>query len=199
MDIARNTSVGLSAHTSTKQYHLHRTPWLWPSCPFSIPLSTVSAGRYLSIASKWYIFSREKLPTSSAPWKTTWDWRHRTYTRYGIPCECGKVYIGETGGAIEGTVNKHYHHMWLYQSEKLAVRKQHRPGTSECYWTSPPLSLFKMSGRRERIIREARDGALCPIIWTQRRSSPWTCCGSLSSTPSRKARSSSRKIQINSY
>jgi hypothetical protein len=40
---------------------------------------------------------------------------------YRIPCECGKVYIGQTGRCIEARCKEHVRHIQLDQPEKSAV------------------------------------------------------------------------------
>jgi predicted GIY-YIG superfamily endonuclease len=40
---------------------------------------------------------------------------------YSILCECGKVYIGQTGHLVETRVKEHPPHICLYQPEKPAV------------------------------------------------------------------------------
>jgi hypothetical protein len=36
------------------------------------------------------------------------------------PCECGKVYVGQTGQFFEAIVKDHHHHKWLYYLDKLS-------------------------------------------------------------------------------
>jgi hypothetical protein len=40
---------------------------------------------------------------------------------YLIPCECGKVYIGQTGSFIEANFKEYIRHIWLDQPEEYAV------------------------------------------------------------------------------
>jgi hypothetical protein len=40
---------------------------------------------------------------------------------YRIPCECGKVYIGQTGGTLETRCKEHETHIRLGQPDKSAV------------------------------------------------------------------------------
>jgi hypothetical protein len=40
---------------------------------------------------------------------------------YSIPCECGKVYTGQTGHSIETRVKEHHRHIRLYHPEKSAM------------------------------------------------------------------------------
>jgi hypothetical protein len=38
-----------------------------------------------------------------------------------IPCECGKVYIRETGHSVECVIKAHHQHIWFYHLEKSPV------------------------------------------------------------------------------
>jgi hypothetical protein len=40
---------------------------------------------------------------------------------YSIPCECGKVYIGQRGHSIQIRIKEHERHIRLAQIEKSAV------------------------------------------------------------------------------
>jgi hypothetical protein len=40
---------------------------------------------------------------------------------YRIPCECGEVYIGQTGRSIEARCKEHLRHIRLEQPEESAV------------------------------------------------------------------------------
>ena len=53
-------------------------------------------------------------PTKDAPGLRTPD-------IYRIPCECGKVYIGQSGRSIQLRVKEHERHMRLVQPDKSAV------------------------------------------------------------------------------
>ena len=45
----------------------------------------------------------------------------RTLGIYKPPCECGKVYIGQTGRSIQLRIKEHERHVRLFQPEKSAV------------------------------------------------------------------------------
>jgi hypothetical protein len=45
----------------------------------------------------------------------------RTAGIYSIPCECGKVYVGQTGQTIEARLKEHRRHIRLNQLERSAV------------------------------------------------------------------------------
>jgi len=40
---------------------------------------------------------------------------------YRIPCECGKVYIGETGRSLQERIKEHDRDMWLARIQTFAV------------------------------------------------------------------------------
>jgi len=54
------------------------------------------------------------LPTKHAPGLRTPD-------IYRIPCECGKVYIGQSGRSIQLHIKDHERHVTLVQRDKSAV------------------------------------------------------------------------------
>jgi hypothetical protein len=45
----------------------------------------------------------------------------RTPGIYSIPCECGKVYIGQSGRSIQIRIKEHERHIRLAQTEKSAI------------------------------------------------------------------------------
>ena len=45
----------------------------------------------------------------------------RTPGIYKIPCECGKMYIGQTGRSIQLRIKEHERHIRLVQPDKSAV------------------------------------------------------------------------------
>jgi hypothetical protein len=47
----------------------------------------------------------------------------RTAGNYRISCECGKVYLGQTGGTIEARLKEQRRHVRLNQPERSAVAK----------------------------------------------------------------------------
>ena len=40
---------------------------------------------------------------------------------YKIPCECGKVYIGETGRTMQDRIKEHNRDIWLARTQTSAV------------------------------------------------------------------------------
>jgi len=45
-------------------------------------------------------------------------------TLVGIPCECGQVYIGQTGRSMESKIKEHHRHIRLAHPEKSAVAER---------------------------------------------------------------------------
>ena len=45
----------------------------------------------------------------------------RTPDVYSIPCECGQVYIGQSGRSVQIRIKEHRRHIRLAQTEKSAV------------------------------------------------------------------------------
>jgi predicted GIY-YIG superfamily endonuclease len=61
-------------------------------------------------------------------WLPSLTWKHRRSRCSGLdvgiyrmPCECGKVYMGQTGRTIEARVKEHRRHVRLNQLERSAV------------------------------------------------------------------------------
>jgi len=51
----------------------------------------------------------------------------RTPGIYSTPCECGIVYIGQSGQTIQHHIKEHSRHIKLDQPNKSAVAEQHQP------------------------------------------------------------------------
>jgi hypothetical protein len=80
---------------------------------------------------------------------------------YCVPCECGKVYIGQTGGTIEARCKEHMRHIRLGQPEKSAVA-EHRFHSGHNIDFSSVSILNKVTGFMDRIIKEAIEIRLHP-------------------------------------
>jgi predicted GIY-YIG superfamily endonuclease len=79
---------------------------------------------------------------------------------YSIPCECGKVYIGQTGHSIDTRVKEHHRHICLYHSKKYAVAEHINLG-HETQLQNTSI-LVKKSRRMDQVIREAIEIELHP-------------------------------------
>jgi hypothetical protein len=73
---------------------------------------------------------------------------------YRIPCECGKVFVGQTGHTIRARCKEHEHHIRLHQQEKPAVAEHclefgHNIGFGEA------SVLARSAGYIDRLVKEA--------------------------------------------
>jgi hypothetical protein len=73
---------------------------------------------------------------------------------YRISCECGKVYVGQTGRSIETRCKEHMKHIRLDQPEKSAVA-EHSANTGHQIDFSNITILDRTSGYMDRIVKEA--------------------------------------------
>jgi hypothetical protein len=73
---------------------------------------------------------------------------------YRIPCECGKVYVGQTGRSIETRCKEHMRHIRLDQPEKSAVA-EHSVNTGHQIDFSNITILDRTSGYMDRVVKEA--------------------------------------------
>jgi hypothetical protein len=64
---------------------------------------------------------------------------------YRIPCQCGKVCVGQSKRTIEARCKEHQRNVYLHQHEKSAVAER---STS---------ILDRTSGYLERLVKEASD------------------------------------------
>jgi hypothetical protein len=73
---------------------------------------------------------------------------------YRIPCECGKVYIGQTGRSIEARCKEHMRHRRLDQPEKSAVA-EHSFNTGHQIDFNSTSVLERASEYMDRLVKEA--------------------------------------------
>jgi hypothetical protein len=92
-----------------------------------------------------WAYRRRRFTFAFGLWRTTCDSRLQVYS---VPCECGKVYIGQTGRSIETRVEEHHHYIRL---ENTAIESNSSSPVS-----SPP------SPDTYRMIREAIEIDLNP-------------------------------------
>jgi hypothetical protein len=73
---------------------------------------------------------------------------------YRIPCECGKVYIGETGRSIETRYKEHMGQLRLDQPKKSAVAEHGINAGHKIYFNNISV-LDRASGYMDCLIKEA--------------------------------------------
>jgi hypothetical protein len=73
---------------------------------------------------------------------------------YQIPCECEKVYVGQTKRSIEARCKEHMRHVHLKQPDKSAVA-EHNFNTGHHIDFSSTSVLDKTTGYVDRLVKEA--------------------------------------------
>jgi hypothetical protein len=73
---------------------------------------------------------------------------------YQILCECGRVYVGQTGRSIEARYKEHMRHVRLKQPDKSAVA-EHNFKTGHHIDFSSISVLDKTTGYMDRLVKEA--------------------------------------------
>jgi hypothetical protein len=72
---------------------------------------------------------------------------------YGIPCDCGQVFIGHTGYSIETRVKDQHNHIQECELEKSAMA-EHTVNLHHCGVSSNTGSWPRNSDNRGQLIRE---------------------------------------------
>jgi hypothetical protein len=72
---------------------------------------------------------------------------------YRIPCECDKVYVGQTGRSIEMRHKEHRRYICLDQLDKSAVA-EHSVNTGHCIDFSNTIILDRILSYMDRLLKE---------------------------------------------
>jgi predicted GIY-YIG superfamily endonuclease len=85
----------------------------------------------------------------------------RTPKVYRIPCECGRVYIGQTGHSVDNRLKKHQQHTRLEHPNKSAVAEHSIDQGHHIQFHNSSILAMKTS-YMDCIVREAIEIELYP-------------------------------------
>jgi hypothetical protein len=77
-----------------------------------------------------------------------------------ITCNCGKVYIEQTGCSIENMVREHHHHIWLDNPDNQLA--EYYISMDYCILQNDTIILAKESRGMDKVIREFTEIELHP-------------------------------------
>jgi hypothetical protein len=84
-----------------------------------------------------------------------------------VPCECGRVYIGQTGRSIETRIKEHQRHIRLQHPDKSAIA-EHSINLDHRIQIQKTTILSTKSRYMDRMIRQAIEIELQPNNMTER-------------------------------
>jgi hypothetical protein len=90
-----------------------------------------------------------------------YDMGQKTPGVYSIPCECGQVYIGQTGGSIDTRIKEHHQQIRLAHPDKSAVA-EHGISQGHRIHLQDTNILSAQSRYMDRLIKEAIEIKLHP-------------------------------------
>jgi hypothetical protein len=116
-----------------------------------------------------WVLSRHNIKTIGLPprkftsflWIIKDDLGMKTLGIYGIPCECGKFYIGQVGHSSEIRIKEHNQHIRLHHPEQSAVA-EHRINLGHHIQFYDTSILAKKQRHMECIIRKTTEIELHP-------------------------------------